>query len=241
MGPLILEGLPKPEYFIKFEEFGITYQLFYLIVACVLISIFAIVTGQRLKRMNPIGKPSKLIVVFESILDFALSFTGDVHNKKAKKALVPIIGSYLVILVTINILGMLSLVPPASNVNVSLALALISFILIHFFGIKYTGAKHYFKGYVSLEKGIFPLTIFEAFIQPITLALRLTINMFVGVVIIDIFRYLVTSAISNHFVAYPVAIMVSVPFSLFLDLFVGVIQAYVFTLLTASFLAERME
>lgn len=241
MGPLILEGLPKAEYFIEFGEFGITYQLFYLIVACILISIFAIVMGQRLKRLNPVTSSSKIVIVLEAIIDFALSFTGDVHNKKAKKALVPIIGSYLVVLGTINILGMLSLVPPASNVNVSLALAFISFILIHFFGIKYAGVKHYFKGYISLEKGIFPLTIIEAFIQPITLALRLTINMFVGVVIIDIFRYLLTTMITNHIIGQSLAIVISVPFSLFLDIFVGVIQAYVFTLLTASFLAERME
>lgn len=241
MGPLILEGIPKPEYFINFGEYGITYQLFYLILACVAISIFSIIIGMKLKKQDPLKRTSKVIVVFEAILDFALSFTGDVHNKKAKKALIPIIGSYLVVLVTINILGALSLVPPASNVSVSLALAFISFVLIHFFGIKYIGFKQYFKGYISLDKGIFPLTVLEAFIQPVTLALRLTINMFVGVVIIDIFRYLVMSGIGNHVIAYPIAIAVSVPFSLFLDLFVGVIQAYVFTLLTASFLAERME
>lgn len=241
MESLILEGLPKPEYFIDFGEYGITYQLFYLMIACVIVSIISIIVGMKLKKQDPLKRTSKMVVVFEAILEFALSFTGDVHNKQAKKALIPIIGSYLVILVTINIMGTLSLVPPASNLSVSLALAFISFLLIHFFGIKYVGAKKYFKGYVSLDKGIFPLTIFEAFIQPVTLALRLTINMFVGVVIIDIFRYLVMTGIGSHALAYPIAIAVSVPFSLFLDLFVGVIQAYVFTLLTASFLAERME
>lgn len=241
MGPLILEGLPKPEYIINFGELGITYELFYLILVCIIISIVSIVVGMKLKKQDPIQKTSKVIVVFEAILDFALSFTGEVHNKKARKALIPIIGSYLVILVSINVLGVFSLVPPASNLNVSLALAFISFVLIHFFGIKYAGFKQYFKGYISIEKGIFPLTIFEAIIQPITLALRLTINMFVGVVIIDIFRQLVMMAIGSQLFAYPLAIAISVPFSLFLDLFVGIIQAYVFTLLTASFLSERME
>lgn len=241
MEPFILSGIPKPEYFLRFGEYGITYQVLYLMIACAIISIGAIVIGTKLKRQDPLKRIPKAIIIFEAIIDFALSFTGDIHNKKARRALTPIIGSYLVILVTINVLGTLSLVPPASNLSVSLALAFISFVLIHFFAIKYTGFKKYFKGYFSLDNGIFPLTIFEAVVQPVTLALRLTINMFVGVVIIDIFRYLVTSAIGSHFISYPIAIAISVPFSLFLDLFVGVIQAYVFTLLTASFLSERME
>lgn len=228
--------------FIKFEFGAVSYELLNFIVASILICCFAFWASYKIKRYDPKEKPSKLIVLLESIVDFVKTMTEGIHNKRAVKALIPMLATYMLILLVINTMGIFGLLPPASNINISLAFSLLSFILIQGFAIKYTGIKYYLKGFVSIEKGIFPLTVFDAFMQPITLALRLTINMLVGVVIIDITRHLILHvAIHNPLISYPIAILLSVPLSLFLDVFVGVIQAYVFTLLTTSFLAEKME
>ena len=114
-----------------------------------------------------------------------------------------------------------------ADLNLTIALALISVILSQYFGIKYVGMKKYIKKFINptnfltLFTGV--LEMVSEFSKIISFAFRLFGNIFAGEVLIAVVVFLV-----------PVFIPASFPF-LLLEIFVGAIQALVFSMLTAVF------
>lgn len=113
-----------------------------------------------------------------------------------------------------------------ADLNTTIGLALIAFVIIQYFGIKYVGLSSYLNKFINLKNpmafftGI--LELISEFSKIISFAFRLFGNIFAGEVLLVIIATLI-----------PVA--VSLPF-LLLELFVGAVQALVFSLLTAVFL-----
>ncbi len=112
-----------------------------------------------------------------------------------------------------------------ADLNSTISLALISVILIQIFGIKFLGFRGYiskfinFKNPISFFTGI--LEIISEFSKVISFSFRLFGNIFAGEVLLTIMAFLVP-------------ILASFPF-LLLEIFVGFIQALVFSMLTAVF------
>lgn len=113
-----------------------------------------------------------------------------------------------------------------ADLNTTIALALISVILIQYFGIKYLGLMGYIKKYINLSS---PLALFTGlleivseFSKIISFAFRLFGNIFAGEVLLAV-------------IAFLIPVLASFPF-LLLEIFVGFIQALVFSMLTAAFL-----
>lgn len=121
--------------------------------------------------------------------------------------------------------------PPASDINFVLALALFVFLCYHAAGIWRRGAfghlKKLVKGHVTL---LAPINIVEEIAKPVSLSLRLFGNMFAGgilVALIAMFPWYIQWA--------PNAIWKT------FDLFVGLIQAFIFALLTILYFSQSME
>ncbi|GAA2431754.1 F0F1 ATP synthase subunit A [Mycolicibacterium llatzerense] len=123
------------------------------------------------------------------------------------------------------------LAPPASDINYVLALALFVFLCYHAAGIWRRGLFGHFKkllkGHVAV---LAPINIVEEIAKPVSLSLRLFGNMFAGgilVALIAMFPWYVQWA--------PNAIWKT------FDLFVGLIQAFIFALLTILYFSQSME
>lgn len=121
--------------------------------------------------------------------------------------------------------------PPASDINFVLALALFVFIAYHAAGVKRRGLIGHpikvVKGHVAF---LAPINIVEELAKPISLALRLFGNIFAGgilVALIAMFPWYIQWA--------PNAIWKT------FDLFVGLIQAFIFSLLTILYFSQAME
>ena len=121
--------------------------------------------------------------------------------------------------------------PPASDINFVLALALFVFVCYHAAGIWRRGIIGHpikvVKGHVAL---LAPINIVEELAKPISLALRLFGNIFAGgilVALIAMFPWYIQWA--------PNAIWKT------FDLFVGLIQAFIFSLLTILYFSQSME
>jgi F-type H+-transporting ATPase subunit a len=121
--------------------------------------------------------------------------------------------------------------PPASDINFVLALALFVFFFYHAAGIKRRGLIGHpikvVKGHVAF---LAPINIVEELAKPISLALRLFGNIFAGgilVALIAMFPWYIQWA--------PNAIWKT------FDLFVGLIQAFIFSLLTILYFSQAME
>ncbi|MEZ0051842.1 F-type H+-transporting ATPase subunit a [Mycobacterium sp. MAA66] len=121
--------------------------------------------------------------------------------------------------------------PPASDINYVLALALFVFLCYHAAGIWRRGLFGHFKkllkGHVAV---LAPINIVEEIAKPVSLSLRLFGNMFAGgilVALIAMFPWYIQWA--------PNAIWKT------FDLFVGLIQAFIFALLTILYFSQSME
>jgi len=114
-----------------------------------------------------------------------------------------------------------------ADLNATISLALIAFVLIQLNGMKYLGVKGYLKKFFNISNQInFFVGIFETiseFSKIISFSFRLFGNIFAGEVLITIMAFLIP-------------VLVTFPF-LLLEVFVGLIQALVFSMLSAVFLS----
>lgn len=144
------------------------------------------------------------------------------------------------------------MLPTFSNIGYVYALAVMSWLIYIGAGIHKHGFGHYMKmqlipegvpGY--LLPVIIPLEFLSNFItRPLTLALRLFANMFAGHLVVLVFvaggAFLLTY---ENNILYNVSGAVSLIFSfaiLFLELFIGALQAYIFTVLTAQYIHSSL-
>jgi F-type H+-transporting ATPase subunit a len=153
---------------------------------------------------------------------------------------------YLTLFFFILFANLFGLIPfmaqPTKNINVTTGLALISFMTTQAMGIKKNGFIGYFKGLVPHGVPIFvlPIMIVVEFIglftKPFALLMRLFANITAGSII-------VLSLIGLIFIMSWAGVVIAVPFSLFiylLEIFVSLIQAYIFTMLSAVFINMAM-
>lgn len=154
-----------------------------------------------------------------------------------------------------NVAGIIPVlqVPSTSHIAFPLVLAVLSWLIFMSIGIRKHGAWGYFRD-MMFPPGIpfavyFLLAPIEFFstviVRPVTLMLRLTFNMFAGHLVLLLFvtggEYLLKDY-SNHLVGYPagaLSIVLSIVLTLF-EGFIQLLQAYVFTLLTALYIGGAL-
>ncbi|MBA3523045.1 MAG: F0F1 ATP synthase subunit A [Geodermatophilaceae bacterium] len=114
--------------------------------------------------------------------------------------------------------------PPTSDVSLTFALALLVIVAVHVTGIRKRGAGPYIKHFAQPYWWLFPLNIIEELAKPVSLALRLFGNIFSGGIIIALI-----AGLPAYILWAPTA-----TWKLF-DLFIGLIQAFIFALLTVLY------
>ncbi|MFI8773072.1 F0F1 ATP synthase subunit A [Gordonia sp. NPDC062954] len=121
--------------------------------------------------------------------------------------------------------------PPASDANFAYALAIFVFVWYHAAGVKRRGIiGHPVKLIKGHAVGIAPVNIIEEIAKPVSLSLRLFGNLFAGTIMLGLIALM------------PVYVMWA-PNALWksFDLFVGLIQAFIFALLTVLYFSQAME
>lgn len=180
--------------------------------------------------------------LLNTVYEFFESITGD-----KTRELFPLLASFFFFIILSNWFGLLPgvgsimlieqvghevhriplLRAGTADLNGTLALAIISVIMIQYYGIKYCGFVGYVKKFLNLSSPInFVLGILELvseFSKVLSFSFRLFGNVFAGEVLIAVMAFLVP-------------VLASFPF-LILEIFVGFIQALVFTMLTAVFIS----
>jgi F-type H+-transporting ATPase subunit a len=111
--------------------------------------------------------------------------------------------------------------PPASDVNLTYALALLVIVWMHVTGVRKRGFRGYYRHLAQPYWWLFPINLIEEIARPITLALRLFGNIFSGVILVSLI-----ALFPAYILWAPNAV-----WKLF-DLFIAVIQAFIFALLT---------
>jgi len=114
---------------------------------------------------------------------------------------------------------------PTADISVTAGLALIVFLIIHVLGIA-MNKKDYFKHYFQPYWFFLPLNILETLVKPLTLAVRLYANIFAGELLLSVIMML-------GVVGIPL-LGIWQGFSIF----VGAIQAFLFTILTMVYIGQ---
>ncbi len=177
---------------------------------------------------------------------------------KAMSRWFPYVASLLLFIFVVNILGFIPLpltgdtyhgfptwgiYAATSSLSVTLALALLTFVFTHYEGIRWNGARRYFKSWIpEAPKGllllIVPLEILGQFMRLISLSVRLFANMLAGHILILTFLGLIFifESLALVFVIVPATV-----FYIFEVVIVVGIQAFIFAALSAIYIGSAIE
>ena len=176
----------------------------------------------RRLRMQPDGRQALLESL---VLGIAQQIQSIIH--KDARAYVPILGTLFIYLVAANLCGVLPGVePPTGKLETPLALALIVFFSVHFFGIRARGVRGYLASFAKPRLVMLPLNILSEVTRTFSLMVRLFGNIMSGEFVIGL-----VIALAGLFV--PIPLMV-------LELLVGLVQAYIFTVLATVFIGAAI-
>lgn len=170
----------------------------------------------RIERLRPVSE-----LVYDS-LETAVKDLSQVDVA----ALVPLILTQWVFIGTANLVGLVpGVASPTRDLSVSAALALISFVAGHAWALKTQGLR-YLRTYVQPNPLMLPFNIIGELSRTLALALRLFGNMLSGGLIVAI-------------VVYVAGLLLPVPLMM-LSLLTGVVQAYIFGVLTLVFAVSSL-
>lgn len=124
---------------------------------------------------------------------------------------------------------------PTADPAVTLSLAILIMGLTHYYGIKMRGTKNYLKTYVQPMGFLFPLKVIEEFANTLTLGLRLYGNIYAGELLLALLAGLGASGFMGALGAF-VPMLAWQGFSVF----IGTIQAFIFTMLTMVYLSHKV-
>ena len=213
-----------------FSIFGINFtNTFILAIFCALLIIGAFLFAMRKREIVP-GKMQNFFEwILETVFDLFDGMTGD---RKKTEEIFPLACTLFIFILLNNLLEVVPglgifkfLRSPSSDIHFTLALAIFSMGFIHFSAIKKLGGMDYFKKYIKFESPImFFVGALEAMgeiTRTVSLGVRLFGNLFAGEILLMI-------------ISFMVPFIVPLPF-LGLELFVGFIQALVFSSLITVF------
>ena len=205
--------------------------VFNSVVLVLVLCVFFIICGNAVKKADP-SKPSKGIVLFLEIL--VTTIEGLVEQTMGAKHLSfsPFIGTLAAYLVCANLLGLLGLSAPTSDYNVTLALAVITIVVMVGSGIKAKGIGGYlYDTYLGDFPFLLPLNITGELAKPISLSFRLFGNILSGGIIMSLvyqalgwFSPFIAPLLHGYF-----------------DVFAGAIQTLIFIMLTMIWSQGAME
>jgi F-type H+-transporting ATPase subunit a len=215
-----------------------TWQSFEPISAALIVALLLVLIGlhvrSRLANADEAVVPEDRLTLrtfMEAFLGYFYDLAKSVMDADRAKKYFPVIGAAACFIFFSNIMALIPGLPVAtSNLNITLGCALVVFVLFNLYGLKENGwayIKHLAGPAWYLSWLVFPIELISLIVRPITLAVRLMLNMAVDHLILGIFLSLV-------------AILVPLPV-MFLGVLIVIIQTLVFTLLTCIYIGLATE
>jgi F-type H+-transporting ATPase subunit a len=147
--------------------------------------------------------------------------------RKDARPFLPLLGTLFIFLVIANLSGLVPGVEaPSSKLETPAALALIVFFSVHFFGVRARGLRGYLTSFAEPKLIMLPLNILSEVTRTFSLMVRLFGNVMSGEFVIAL-----VVALAGLFV--PIPLMV-------LEMLVGIVQAYIFTVLATVFIGAAV-
>jgi len=210
-----------------------------LLVAAIIVFLIAFISTRSLKL-----KPTGMQNFMEWIMDFVKNIIKSNMDWKTGGRF-HVLGITLIMFIAVsNLLGLpFSIVyghelwwkSPTADPTVTMTLAAMILVLTHFYGVKMKRTGHYVGTFFKPMSFMFPLKIVEEFANTLTLGLRLYGNIYAGEILLGLLAGLASSG-AVGFIGAIVPMMAWQGFSIF----IGFIQAFIFTMLTMVYMAHKV-
>ena len=228
--------------------------------AIMLIIIFIVRSGT--KNISVV-KPSKMQIVMEEYYHF-IENTFLTTFGKHKKTYIPFFAALFAsimfsnlstflfpfIMMSVKENGIRTVKPffrtPTADPNTTIGLSLVVIVVFLAVSIKQKGLKGYIKSLFEPMWFMFPLNIVDIFSKVLNTSMRLFGNMLAGLVIVGLLYSLVgrglLQSMTNNMLKGSFSFSVGWPMliQLYLDLFIGIVQAFVFTILSSVYISEAL-
>jgi F-type H+-transporting ATPase subunit a len=173
------------------------------------------------RRLNVRPGPGQALL--ETVIDTISSQLSDAMGINARRFF-PLLATLFVFLVAANLCGLVpGITPPTAFIQTPAALAIIVFCAVHYYGVRSVGLAAYLRSFAKPTILMLPLNVLGQITRTFSLMIRLFGNIMSGEFVVGIIL-----AFAGLFVPIPL---------LALEVVVGVIQAYIFTVLAAVFIA----
>jgi F-type H+-transporting ATPase subunit a len=174
--------------------------------------------------------PRPLQIVAELLIFQLYQLTEDALGREYAKKYGPLVCALFMFMLLSNWLGIIPhLEEPTKDLNTPLSLGLMGFAIAHYAGIKSKGFKAYASEYFQPMFFMMPLNVIGEMAKIVSISFRLFGNIMGGSIIILVVSYLTYS------------ILLPPLLNAFFGLFVGTIQAFVFTMLTVVYISVQVK
>ncbi|PCJ19169.1 MAG: ATP synthase F0 subunit A [Candidatus Cloacimonadota bacterium] len=196
----------------------------YLIMALMLIVTWFV--AQNLKEI-----PGRVQLLAEWIVGGIDQLCKESLGEKLGRSFTPFITTIFVFLALCNYSGVFFFQEPTKDINLTLSLALIGFFVALYQAFRFQGVFGYFWAlfWEPIPVIMFPLNVIGELSKIISISFRLFGNILGGSVIIAVVSWLV------NYLVLPIGL------NAFFGVFVGTIQAFVFTMLTLAYISQGIE
>ncbi|MCL1895816.1 MAG: F0F1 ATP synthase subunit A [Clostridiales bacterium] len=213
----------------------ITETTCWAVIVAVAMIVFALIATRNLKR-NPKG----LQAVCELIVEYVYKFVGNTMGKH-NLVFAPYIGTLFFFLILCNALGLIGQRAATADMNFTFAMGILVFFLIQYNSIKSKGIKGYLTHFAEPFPFMIPIKIIEELVFPVSLSFRIFGNILAGVIIVELYMHLMHSISDSLHLPIPLFQAVTpLPVNAFFDIFEPFLQAFVFSMLTMSFIARAI-
>ncbi|MBK5244456.1 MAG: F0F1 ATP synthase subunit A [Eubacteriaceae bacterium] len=183
------------------------------------------------KNMEKI--PRKTQVIAEVMIDSMDNLVGQTMGKD-KMGFAPYMLALIMFLAVANTSGLYGLRSPTADLNVTVGLALMTFFMTQGFGLKSKGIGGYLKSFLQPMPFLLPINIIGELANPVSLSFRLFGNMLGGLIIMS----LLYSGLAG-LIYLP--LVIPIPFHFYFDIFAGLLQSFIFVMLSMVFVSMAMD
>ncbi|PLR85117.1 F0F1 ATP synthase subunit A [Bacillus canaveralius] len=225
-----------------YELMGLTFNLanvLMITVASLIVFIIAVLSTRTL-AMTPTGIQNFM----EWVMDFVKNIINSTMDWKTGGRF-HVLGITLLMYIFVSnmvglpfsvvIDGVLWWKSPTADPVITLTLAVMVVGLTHYYGIKMKGAREYGREFLRPMPFLFPLKIIEEFANTLTLGLRLYGNIFAGEILLGLLAGSLATGVGGHLAA----VIPTLAWQGF-SIFVGGIQAFIFTMLTMVYMSHKV-
>ena len=197
------------------------------VVVTWIIMALLVVISLMLTRKLSVRSPGKVQVALEWAVQFLNGFV-KTNIGTHWRPFAPWLGTVALYIGFSNLIGILGLTPPTKDISVTTALAIMSMLLIYGSQFRYNGLLGGLKKFAAPMPLLLPINLMEVVIRPLALCMRLFGNILGAYIIMEMLKFVVP-------------VVLPAIFSIYFDLFDGLIQTVVFVFLTTLFTGEGIK